>query len=87
MSVKKNLKYKDRIRFLSKGFTYTFLLKIYFVNNTLLMKTKTRLITIKRTVKEIVEEKGKQVEKSFIKKFPCTINGAVPESHRMCENG
>lgn len=51
------------------------------------MKSKTRLITIRRTTTQIVEEKGKQVEKKVQKNYPCEVNAAVPESHRMCEHG
>lgn len=51
------------------------------------MKPKTRLITIKRTVKETVEEKGKLVEKRSQHRFPCMVNAAVPPFHWMCENG
>ena len=49
------------------------------------MQTKTRLITIRRTVTQVVEEKGKQVEQKAKKYFPCKVNASVPYDHRMCE--
>lgn len=51
------------------------------------MQTKTRLITIKRTVVQVVEEKGKQVEQRVTRHFPCKINAGIPYDHLMCEHG
>jgi hypothetical protein len=51
------------------------------------MNPKTRLITIRRTITQIVEEKGKQVEKKVQKNFPCRVNAGVPYSHHICEHG
>ena len=51
------------------------------------MHPRTRLITIKRVITQLVEEKGKQVEKKIQKNFPYRVNASVPYSHRMCEHG
>lgn len=51
------------------------------------MHPRTRLITIKRVITQLVEEKGKQVEKKIQKNFPCRVNASVPYSHKMCEHG
>lgn len=48
--------------------------------------TKTRMITIQRTVKEIVEDKKGNVKEQFVKHwFPVRINAAVPYDHHMCQ--
>lgn len=43
---------------------------------------KTRLITIKRT-KWIEDQKGNKSK--VLVTYPCRVNSAVDDSHRMCE--
>lgn len=48
--------------------------------------SKTRLITIRRTIEVEREVKGGKIEKVKLEQvFPCRINAGVPFSHRMCE--
>lgn len=51
------------------------------------MNTKTRGITIRRTIEvETPQKDGKTKIEKVKKFFPCKINASVPFDHRMCEN-
>ena len=51
------------------------------------MKTKTRGITIRRTIEvETPQKDGKTKIEKVKKYFPCRVNASVPFDHRMCEN-
>lgn len=48
------------------------------------MKSKTRGISIKRTVKvTVTDEKGNEKEVMVKQWFPCRVNAAVPFDHKM----
>lgn len=48
--------------------------------------SKTRMITIQRTIEEIVTDKKGNSKAQKVKHwFPCRVNAAVPFDHRMCK--
>lgn len=47
---------------------------------------KIRMITIQRTVEEVVTDKKGASKIQKVKHwFPCKVNAAVPYNHRMCQ--
>lgn len=56
------------------------------LNNQKYMKSKTRGISIKRTVKTVVvDDKGNEKEMMVKQWFPCRVNAAVPFDHKMLQ--